>query len=297
MVRNRLLQSLDAVLTTLYPPPDFLEACWKFFILGIIQGVTEFLPISSTAHLKALPVLMGWEDPGVAVTAVIQLGSIFAVITYFRRDLKQVLKAIALAFNQGKWREPNARLGIAIGLGTVTILLAGMVIKVFQADYETSFFRSIPSIGLVSILMGLLLVIAEKTGQKLKCLNKVTGKEGLIIGLGQMLALFPGVSRSGITLTTALFNGWQRQDAARFSFLLGIPAITIAGLVELKNALNQNLNGSIIPLLVGIFSSAIVSWLAIDWLLKYLQSSSTYIFIIYRLSFGVALLLWWSYSS
>ena len=138
-----------------------LEACWRDFILGVVQGLTEFLPISSTAHLKVVPVLLGWGDPGVSVTAAIQLGSIAAVIGYFRSDLGQVLKGISRAFRQGQWREPEARLGIAMALGTVPILVIGLVIKLFWDEgYESSPLRSVPSIAVVSIVMALLLALA-----------------------------------------------------------------------------------------------------------------------------------------
>lgn len=276
--------------------PGLLEACWRAFILGVVQGLTEFLPISSTAHLKVVPVLVGWGDPGVSVTAVIQLGSIAAVIAYFRRDLQQVIRGIGAAVGRGQWREPEARLGLAMALGTLPILLAGALIKVFWPGYSSSPLRSIPSIAIVSIVMALLLALAEKLGPRIKQLGQVQGRDGLVVGLAQALAIIPGVSRSGSTLTASLFDGWQRADAARFSFLLGIPAITIAGLVELKDALGDPNTGGMLPLLVGIASAAVVSWLAIDWLIRYLQRHSTWIFVAYRLAFGVLLLAWWTSS-
>ena len=271
-----------------------LEACWRDLVLGVIQGLTEFLPISSTAHLKVVPVLLGWGDPGVSVTAAIQLGSIVAVIAYFRADLNKVLRGISRAIRHGQWREPEARLGIAMAVGTLPILLIGLGIKLFWAQgYEQSPLRSVPSIAIVSIVMALLLALAERNGVRRKNLSDVSGRDGLVVGLAQALALIPGVSRSGSTLTAALFDGWQRADAARFSFLLGIPAITIAGLVELKGALAATAGTGPLPLLVGIVSAAVVSWLAIDWLLKFLQRNSTWIFVVYRLLFGMLLLVWW----
>ena len=281
-------------MTDVVAAPGLLEACWRNLILGVVQGLTEFLPISSTAHLKVVPVLAGWGDPGVSVTAVIQLGSIAAVIAYFRSDLQQVLRGIGQAVGQGQWREPEARLGLAMAVGTVPILVAGFVIKVFWPGYSTSPLRSVPSIAVVSIVMALLLALAEKLGPRLKTLPQVQGRDGLVVGLAQALAIIPGVSRSGSTLTASLFDGWQRADAARFSFLLGIPAITIAGLVELKDAVADPNTGGVLPLLVGIVSAAVVSWLAIDWLIRYLQRHSTWIFVAYRLLFGVALLAWWT---
>ena len=216
---------------------SLMEACWRNLVLGIVQGLTEFLPISSTAHLKVVPVLLGWGDPGVSVTAAIQLGSIAAVIAYFRSDLLQVLKGVGKAFRHGQWREPEARLGVAMLVGTIPILLVGLLIKLFWSEgYETSPLRSVPFIAMVSIVMALLLALAERLGPRQKKLADVSGRDGLIVGLAQMLALIPGVSRSGSTLTASLFDGWQRADAARFSFLLGVPAISIAGIVELNQA-------------------------------------------------------------
>ena len=271
------------------------EACWRDLVLGIVQGLTEFLPISSTAHLKVVPVLLGWGDPGVSVTAAIQLGSIVAVIAYFRRDLAQVLQGISKAFRHGQWREPEARLGIAMAVGTLPILAVGLAIKLFWDEgYETSPLRSVPSIAVVSILMAVLLAVAERMGPRRKQLPDVSGRDGLVVGLAQVLALIPGVSRSGSTLTASLLDGWQRADAARFSFLLGIPAITIAGIVELKDALAATADAGPLPLVVGILAATVVSWLAIDWLLKFLQRHSTWLFVAYRLFFGVSLLAWWS---
>jgi undecaprenyl-diphosphatase len=277
------------------PPTDqfgVLQACWRFFVLGVVQGLTEFLPISSTAHLKVVPVLLGWGDPGVAVTAVIQLGSILAVVAFFRDDLRQVLRSVGQGLRQRRWDDPQAKLGLAIALGTIPILVAGLAIKLCVPDFDQSPLRSLTSIALVSIVMALLLALAERIGRRRRLLEQVAVRDGVWVGLAQALALIPGVSRSGSTLTAALLDGWNRADAARFSFLLGIPAITLAGLVELKDAFSQPVPGGMLPLMVGIATSAVVSWLAIAWLLRFLQHHSTWWFVGYRLFFGVGLLLW-----
>jgi len=277
------------------PPTDqlgVLQACWRFFVLGVVQGLTEFLPISSTAHLKVVPVLLGWGDPGVAVTAVIQLGSILAVVGFFRDDLRQVLLGVGQGLRQRRWDDPQARLGLAIALGTIPILVAGLAIKLWVPNFDQSPLRSLTSIALVSIVMALLLALAERIGRRRRLLEQVAVRDGVWVGLAQALALIPGVSRSGSTLTAALLDGWKRSDAARFSFLLGIPAITLAGLVELKDAFSQPIAGGALPLMVGIATSAVVSWLAIAWLLRFLQHHSTWWFVGYRLFFGVGLLLW-----
>jgi undecaprenyl-diphosphatase len=272
--------------------PSLPEACWRALVLGVVQGLTEFLPISSTAHLKVVPVLLGWGDPGVSVTAVIQLGSIAAGLAFFRRDLLAVGRGIARACRHGQWGDPSARLGLAMALGTVPIVLGGLALKLWVPDYDNSPVRSMGSIAIVSIVMALLLALAELVGRRERTLEAVRPIDGVLVGLAQALALVPGVSRSGSTLTASLFDGWERAAAARFSFLLGLPAITLAGLVELKGALEAPANGGVIPLLVGILSAAVVSWLAIAWLLRFLQRHSTWIFVAYRLAFGVAILLW-----
>jgi undecaprenyl-diphosphatase len=177
-------------------------------------------------------------------------------------------------------------------------LVLGLGIKLFwHAGYASSPLRSVPSIAIVSIVMALLLALAECFGPRLKQLEGVTSRDGFVVGLAQALAVIPGVSRSGSTLTASLFDGWKRADAARFSFLLGIPAISIAGLVELKSALSLSSGAGPLPLVVGILSAAVVSWLAIDWLLRFLQRNSTWIFVGYRLVFGAGLLVWWAVKS
>ena len=273
-------------------PLGLLETCWRYLVLGVVQGLTEFLPISSTAHLKVVPVLLGWGDPGVAVTAVIQLGSILAVIAYFRSDLRQVLVGVAQGLKERRWSDPQARLGLAIALGTVPIVMVGLAIKLLVPDFDQSPLRSLRSIAVVSIVMALLLALAEQVGSRRRLLQQVRVRDGLLVGLAQALAVIPGVSRSGSTLTASLLDGWNRADAARFSFLLGIPAITLAGLVELKDAFSQPVTGGVLPLLVGIVSAAVVSWLAIAWLLRFLQHHSTWWFVGYRLFFGAGLLVW-----
>ncbi len=283
-----------AFLNLTYPDlkVSFLEDCVHHLVLGIVQGLTEFLPISSTAHLKVVPAMLGWADPGVSLTAALQLGSVAAVVAYFWKDLKQVFKGIYKAFHQGTWQEPEARLGLAILFGSLPIVFAGMLIKLFWTGYETSVLRTIPSIGIVSIFMAILLALAEHYGPRRKKLIDVNIFDGLLVGLFQVLAIVPGVSRSGITLTSSLLIGWERKSAARFSFLLGIPAITLAGLVELKTAIDQSSNSGFIPFLIGIISAAITSWLTIDLLLKFLQRNNTIVFVLYRFAFGISLIGW-----
>jgi undecaprenyl-diphosphatase len=260
-------------------------------VLGFVQGMTEFLPISSTAHLKVVPVALGWGDPGVAFTAVIQLGSIAAVLWYFWEDLTRIIKGATRAIAQKDYDDYDLRLLLGILLGTLPILVCGLLIKRFIPDFDNSPIRSLGAIAIASIVMSILLGLAEKLGQRQRDFEHLTMKDGLLMGVTQALALVPGVSRSGSTLTGGLFMGLQRETAARFSFLLGIPAITLAGLVSLKDALGTSLgDGAIISLVAGVISAAIFSYIAIAGLLRFLKTQSTWVFIWYRLIFGLLIL-------
>lgn len=259
-------------------------------VLGMVQGLTEFIPISSTAHLKVIPVVLGWGDPGVSFTAVIQLGSIAAVLWYFWSDLVQVTKGSIKAIAQRDYTSPDFQIAAGIGLGTIPILIGGILIKVFIPDFDNSPLRSLGAIATTSIVMSLLLGLAERLGKRQKGYGALGIRDGVLMGCAQALALVPGVSRSGSTLTAGLFMGLERAAAARFSFLLGLPAITLAGLVEMKSALSEGLAGAgIVPLIAGVVSAAIFSYLSIVWLLAFLKTKGTWIFVWYRLVFGVAI--------
>lgn len=260
-------------------------------ILGMVQGLTEFLPISSTAHLKVVPVVLGWGDPGSAFTAVIQLGSIAAVLWYFWRDITQITVGAIKALARSDYRSNDFRIALGIVLGTIPIVFFGLLIKIFIPDYDNSPVRSLAAIAVASIAMSLLLGLAEQLGKRKRNFDALSVQDGIWMGLAQALALVPGVSRSGSTLTAGLFSGLERGTAARFSFLLGIPAISLAGLVELKSELSKGLGGAeIVTLIVGTISAAVFSYAAIAWLLRYLQTKNTWIFVWYRLAFGVAIL-------
>ncbi len=267
--------------------PNIFQA----IILGMVQGLTEFLPISSTAHLKVIPVLLGWGDPGVAFTAIIQLGSIAAVLWYFWSDLTKITTGAFTAIRQKNYKSYDLRLAVGIALGTLPIVFFGLLIKIFIPDFDNSPIRSLGAIAIASIVMSLLLGLAEQIGKRQRDFERLNVTDGIIMGLAQAAALIPGVSRSGSTLTAGLFMGLERAAAARFSFLLGIPAITLAGLVELKGAIGEGITSSgIATMIVGVISAAIFSYLAIAWLLRFLQTQNTWVFVWYRLAFGIAIL-------
>lgn len=280
------------VLSQTTPAPTATQLnIFQAIILGIVQGLTEFLPISSTAHLKVIPVLLGWGDPGVAFTAIIQLGSIAAVLWYFWSDLTQITTGAFTAIRQKNYKSYDLRLAIGIALGTLPIVFFGLLIKILVPDFDKSPVRSLGAIAIASIVMSILLGLAEKLGKRQRNFEQLNVFDGVLMGLSQTLALIPGVSRSGSTLTAGLFMGLERGAAARFSFLLGIPAITLAGLVELKDVLKQGITSDgIVTMVVGVISAAIFSYLAIAWLLRFLQTQNTWVFVWYRLAFGIAIL-------
>jgi undecaprenyl-diphosphatase len=265
----------------------FAPNLFQAIVLGLVQGVTEFLPISSTAHLKIIPVALGWGDPGVAFTAVIQLGSIAAVLWYFWSDLRDVTRGALQAIARRDYHSQDFRIALGIGLGTLPIVFFGLLVKLLIPDFDSFWLRSTSAIAVASILMSLLLGAAESLTRHKRNFEHLGMRDGILMGLAQALSIIPGVSRSGSTLTAGLFMGLERATAARFSFLLGIPAITLAGLVEMKEFLEVGWGETgLLPLLAGVISAAIFSYLSIAWLLRYLQTRSTWLFVWYRLLFG-----------
>ena len=259
-------------------------------VLGVVQGVTEFLPISSTAHLRVVPALLGWPDPGVALSAVIQLGSVIAVISYFWRDIVRIISGAFTALKNRDLSSEELRLFGGIIVGTAPICVLGLLLK-HTLEQAGGPFRALSVIGFASIIMAGLLLLAESRNRQGRTIHQLGVQDGLLVGLGQALALIPGCSRSGSTLTVAMFLNIKREDAARFSFLLGIPAITLSGLLELKELLSQGIDQAhAIDLGVGLVASALVSYLAIAWFLKFLQVHSTKVFVAYRLAFGIIVL-------
>jgi len=265
-------------------------------VLGVVQGLTEFLPISSTAHLRVVPALFGWGDPGAAYSAVIQLGSVVAVLSYFRTDIVHIVGGAINAAKAGDFKSEDFRLLCGICLGTLPVCIIGLLLK-HLLEQNNSPLRALAVVGAASIVMGLLLLFADKANKQNRNMSVVGIRDGLLVGLGQALALIPGCSRSGSTLTVAMLLNIKREDAARFSFLLGIPAIILSGLLELKECVASGLTqDTSLDLLTGFIVATIFSYVSIGWLLKYLKSHSTIVFVIYRLLFGAAILFMTSQS-
>jgi len=267
---------------------NLMQGLFQAFILGIVQGLTEFLPISSTAHLEVFTKALQWETvAGKPFLATIQFGSVVAVLIYFWRDITKILTGGVEAIRQKDWGREEWKIIVGIAVGTLPILVGGFLLK-DALNSETSAINSMTTIAVVSIVMALLLGAAEQFGNRKRNFDNLQIQDGILMGLGQMLALVPGVSRSGSTITTGLFLGLERQTAARFSFLLGIPALTIATLYQFFKEALGNVDLAIV--LMGTVSSFIFSYLSIAWLLGYLQRRSTWIFVWYRLAFGAAIL-------
>jgi undecaprenyl-diphosphatase len=259
-------------------------------VLGLVQGLTEFLPISSTAHLRIVPALLGWDDPGAAYSAVIQLGTVVAVIFYFWKDLGRLIVAFFRGIaRRAPLEEVDSRLAWLVILGTLPIGIAGLA---FKQDIETSL-RSLYVISGSLIVLALLLFAAERMASHKRGIAELTVKDGLWVGAWQALALIPGASRSGTTITGGLFLGLKREDAARFSFLLAVPATGLAGLFELKNLLELEASArpSNAVLIVGIVVSFFSGMAAIAGLLAFLRKHSTMVFVVYRVGLGTLLLV------
>lgn len=270
----------------------FVELGWfKVIILGIVQGITELLPISSTAHLRIVPALLGWTDPGSAFSAAMQLASLAAVIAYFWKDIKQLAGGTFRAIESRNFDSGAFRLTLGILVGTIPLIIFGALFKK-ALNVPGSPFRSLAVIGAASIVMSLLLAYAEKRTHHKRTFNQLNTRDGLLVGVAQAFALIPGVSRSGSTLTTGIFLEMERETAAKFSFLLGLPAVLLAGAVELHTLFKAGLDAyGWMVLGIGLTSASISAFLAIYGLLRYLEQHNTWIFVWYRLAMGVLLIV------
>jgi undecaprenyl-diphosphatase len=276
-------------------------------ILGIVQGLTEFIPISSTAHLVIASRLIGLysgvnsvlrAEQTTATIAVIQLGTLLAVFIYFARDIVNITRAfvgdhLALLTNRGGSDNAGSRLSHdawlawLVIIGSIPVAIVGLL---FKHQIEGSFTKNLWVIATMMIVIAILLALAEAVGKKNRHLPELGIKDALAVGFAQVLALIPGSSRSGSTIMAGLFAGETRETAARFSFLLSMPAIAASGLLELKEAMHKLPHGSFLPLAVATVVSGIVGYASIWFLLRFLRTHSTAVFIVYRLVVGALIL-------
>jgi undecaprenyl-diphosphatase len=283
---------------------------WQAIVLGIVQGLTEFLPISSSGHLIIFPWLLDWESGGLAFDTSLHLGTLTAVLAYFWRELWQMIRAIPYALRQPmpvlkgtsgeSEQDAYARLGILIVIASIP----GGLVGLFFADAIEDFFhtadnssRAIAVIATMLIVIGIAMLAAERVGRQDREIRGMSWLDAVWIGLGQALAaLLPGTSRSGATITAGLFRNLKRGEAARFSFMAGIPLIFAAGMMSLVNAIQEGMSSSeAANFIAGGLSATLVGFVTIWGLLQFLQRQSTLVFVVYRIIFGLflfAMLIW-----
>jgi undecaprenyl-diphosphatase len=283
---------------------------WQAIVLGIVQGLTEFLPISSSGHLIIFPWLLDWESGGLAFDTSLHLGTLTAVLVYFWRDIWQMIQVIPYALSKplpilrgdsgDTPRDNYARLGLLIAIASIPGAIVGFL---FESQIEEFFHtdsnsdRAIAVIATMLIVVGIVMYVAERVGSQVRMIRGMKWLDALWIGIGQALAaLLPGTSRSGATLTAGLFRNLKRGEAARFSFLAGIPLIFGAGMMSLIDAIQEGMTSSeAANFLAGGLSAALVGFITIWGLLQFLQRQSTLVFVIYRILFGLflfAMILW-----
>jgi undecaprenyl-diphosphatase len=268
---------------------------WKIIVLGIVQGITELLPISSTAHLRIVPSLLGWPDPGSAFSAAMQLASLLAVVTFLGPDIARIAGQASAAARERRWNDHSLRMTVGILLGTIPIGIAGLALQKTLNSCGSPL-RSLTVVGWACIVMGVLLALAERYGQQRTGAKRewsaLTLRDCLYVGVAQAFALIPGVSRSGSTLTAGLALGMERATAAWFSFLLGLPAIVLAGLFELVSLRKAGLHGSgWLLLALGLAAGSASAYLALWFLVRYLRTHTSWVFVWYRIALGILLLV------
>jgi undecaprenyl-diphosphatase len=263
---------------------DLLQAV----VLGTLQGLTEFLPISSSAHLRIFPELFGWGDPGAAFTAVIQIGTELAVLIFFRKDILRIASAWLKSLVRPEYRGHfDARMGWFIIVGSMPIVILGILLKdIIERD-----FRNLWIIGTTLIVLGIVLGISDRIGSSDKQIKQITLRDSVLMGLAQALALIPGVSRSGATLSMGRLLGYEREAATRYAFLLAIPAVVGAGLFELEEIPDGDNIYGWGPTLVATVVSFVVGYAAIAWLLRYISTHSYTPFVLYRVALGTTTLV------
>src|SRR5213592_583657 len=259
-------------------------------VLGLVQGLTEFIPISSTAHLEIVPVLLGWGDPGAAASAVIQFGTWLAAVIYFFRDIVRLVTGFVRGLlNRRPLADVDSREAWLIVIGTIPIVVLGLLLK----RHIESTFRGLWVVTTMVIVVAVLMMIAEAYARRrqLREFDQLNVTDAIAIGLGQCLALIPGSSRSGSTIMAALFRGVDRPTAARYSFLLSIPAVGAAGFLELFHERHHLAQLGWTPIAVSIVLAFISGYASIWFLLRYLRTHTTHIFIYYRIALGAVMIM------
>jgi undecaprenyl-diphosphatase len=256
-------------------------------VLGFVQGITEFLPVSSTGHLRIVPAFLGWDDPGAAFTAVTQLGTMAAILVFFRADIARIIVAWVRGLRDPVVRQTlDSRIGWYVAVGTIPIGIFGFA---FRDQVETGA-RNLQLIGAALIALGLVLLYAEHVATRSRGIESLTMRDGILIGVAQACALIPGVSRSGATITGGLFLGLDRTSAARYSFLLSIPAVVLSGLLELRHATEGNGPGAGATIIATVIAF-VVGYASIAFLLRFLTTHSTRVFVVYRVVVGAIVLV------
>ena len=263
----------------------------KVAVLGVVQGITELLPISSTAHMRIIPAILGWQDPGSAFSAAMQLAALGAVISYFWRDVVGIGAGATLALINRDFKDANFRFALGVVLATIPVVVFGLALSALLNQCNSPL-RALEVIGTASLVMALLLAAAEIGAKHVRRVEESTLRDHILIGLAQAGALIPGVSRSGSTLTAAIFLGFKREEAARFSFLMGLPAITLAGVKELWVLARAGLDfHGWSVLILGLIIASAAAYAAIWALMAIVERFSSWPFVIYRATMGTLLLV------
>lgn len=263
----------------------------KVAVLGVVQGITELLPISSTAHMRIVPALLGWQDPGSAFSAAMQLAALAAVVSYFWRDVTGLAGGTVTALRTGNYASPTWRLAVGIVLATIPIVIGGLLLSPLLNRCDSPL-RGIVVIGCSMVVLAVLLGVAERMAKHRRTVEEMRLRDALIVGVAQVGALIPGISRSGSTLTAALFRDLKREEAARFSFLIGIPAIALAGLHEIWVLHKAHIPSEAWHVLIfGLVIASLSAFAAIWGLMRFLERFSTWPFVFYRAAIGILLLV------
>ena len=258
---------------------------FQVIVLAIVQGLTEFLPISSSGHLVLVPVFIGWTDQGLAFDVAVHFGSLLAVLLFFRNDIRALLRG-GIQVLDAKFESIESRMALGIALGTVPAAVAGLAF----AGWIEANLRS-PAVVVVTLSgYAVLMILADRLGRRTREISSITIKEALLIGIAQALALVPGTSRSGVTITAAMALGFERQDAARFSFLLAVPVILLATVFSLDGLANSGAPVAWGQLAIGVLVSGIVAYLSIEFFMRFVSRIGLMPFAIYRLALAAVIL-------